>query len=454
MPFDFTFPDVGEGIHEGTIQKWLVKEGDTVTADAPMAEVETDKAVVEMPAPKSGKILKRYFKEGDIVKVGETLVTILEEGESASAAPSPQSPTPLSSPPEAPPSLPTPPPAAAPLPEKKEEHYTGSVVGFLEEAQEVAPIIPSPLSSPQSVPISSIKATPAVRNLAKQKGVDLAKIKGSGQGGIITAKDVEAAVNTGTHEITATTKASEHPLPAERVTVAGTDSYGVIERQKLAGIRKVIADKMSKSLYTAPQVTNMNDADATELVALRESQKPVFELEKIKLTFMPYFIKAVQIALAKNPELNASVEGDEIILKKYYNIGVATDTDAGLMVPVIKAVDTKSLKDLAKELDTIVEKSRTRSIDITDLKGGTFTISNLGSIGVEYFTPIVNYPEVAIVGIGRLVEKPIVSSGKILVRKIIPLSLSYDHRAVDGAHAARFMKELVYLLEHPQEIAA
>ena len=213
------------------------------------------------------------------------------------------------------------------------------------------------------------------------------------------------------------------------------------------GIRKLVSQKMADSIFTAAQLTNMNEADVTDLVALREKEKVEFEKEGVKLTFLPYIIKATALSLKDHPNLNASLEGDEIIQKKYYNIGIAVDTEDGLFVPVLKGAHDKDIKTLAKDAEKLISDSKTRKINMMDLKGGSFTISNLGSVGVEFFTPIINYPESAILGVGRIIEKPVARTGKIEIRKMLPLSLTYDHRIVDGAQAARFMMDLITRLQ-------
>ncbi|MBI2653974.1 2-oxo acid dehydrogenase subunit E2 [Candidatus Woesearchaeota archaeon] len=415
MPYEFKFPDVGEGIHEGEIVKWLVKEGDKVRADEPLGEIETDKAIVEMPSPKSGRILKLHVPAGGIIHVGETMVTILEEGETEEDAKKH---------------------FEAKKEEKKAVPYTGSVVGFLEEAKEVKPIVssakPTAFVEGGGVGGFGVQATPAVRNLAKQLNVDLSTIKGTGTEGRITIEDVQKAA--------AGVKKEEHV--GIKVT-RKYDFFGYVERVPLHGIKRTMAQKMTESIFTAVQLTNMNEADVTELVALREKEKMQYEKEGIKLTFMPYIVKAVALTLKEHPYLNASLEGEEIVLKKYYNIGVAVDTEEGLIVPVLKGADGKDIKTIAKDIDKLVSDARTRKINLMDLKGGTFSVSNLGSLGVEFFTPILNYPESAILGIGRIMEKPVVKGGKVEIRKILPFSLTYDHRVVDGAQAARFMNDLI-----------
>ncbi|MEK6942471.1 MAG: dihydrolipoamide acetyltransferase family protein [Nanoarchaeota archaeon] len=434
MTYEFKFPDVGEGIHEGEIVKWLVKEGDKVNADQPLGEVETDKAVVEMPSPKSGKILKLHVAAGGVIHVGDVMVTILEDGETETAKPA-----------EAKSSAPAPVSSAT---ASGNVPYTGSVVGFLEEAKDVKPIVSQ--STAQTVSQSSassdagILATPPVRNLAKQLNVDLSKVKGTGQGGRITMEDVQKAKSSA--PATPAPPSSEIKDSGFKV-VRKYDFFGYIDRVKMHGIRKIVAQKMADSIFTAAQLTNMNEADVTDLVALREKEKIEYEKEGIKLTFLPYIIKATALSLKDHPNLNASLEGDEIIQKKYYNIGIAVDTEDGLFVPVLKGAYAKDVKTLAKDAEKLISDSKTRKINMMDLKGGSFTISNLGSVGVEFFTPIINYPESAILGVGKIIEKPVARTGKIEIRRMLPLSLTYDHRIVDGAQAARFMMDLITRLQ-------
>ncbi|MBI3027203.1 2-oxo acid dehydrogenase subunit E2 [Candidatus Woesearchaeota archaeon] len=451
MPYEFKFPDVGEGIHEGEIVKWLVKEGDKVKADQPLGEIETDKAIVEMPSPKSGAILKLHVAAGSIIHVGEVMVTILEEHETeedakkhwnASELGDERARGELSHVTRTRSQLTKSKQQEAKEPQAKSDvPYTGSVVGFLEEAKEVKPIHTSIQEAKPALQETGIMATPAVRNLAKQLNIDLTKIKGTGADGRITVDDVQKAGSSAKKE------EKEEPAAPGIKVVRKYDFFGYIDRVPLHGIKKAVASKMAESIFTAAQVTNMHEADVTELAFLRENHKPQYEKEGIKLTFMPYIVKAVAICLKDHPYLNASLEGDEIVLKKYYNIGIAVDTEEGLLVPVVKGAHEKDIKIIAKEIEKLANDAKTRKVNLMDLKGGSFTVSNLGSVGVEFFTPIINYPESAILGVGRLREKPAVKNGKIEVRKMLPLSLTYDHRIVDGAQAARFVMDLTSRLE-------
>ncbi len=402
MAKEFKFPDVGEGITEGEIVKWFVKEGDEVKEHQALGEIETDKAIVEMPSPYSGVVLKIAPKEGDTVKVGDTLVVIGEKGESVQETK-----------PE----------------EKKPEMKPAGVVGYLEEASEE--------ETKPEVKQEGVLATPAVRKLAKELNVDLSKIKGTGPEGRITEEDVKAV--------------KKEP---ELKIMRKYDMWGYIDRISLKGIRKVISEHMTKSAFTAPHVTHFDETDVTKLAQVREEMKKEAEMKGIKLTYLPFVVKAVIAGLKQYPRINASLdEGNEtIIVKKYYNISIAADTEAGLMVPVIKGADQKSIYDIAREASELAEKCRNRTIDLMDLKGGSFTITNIGSIGGIFATPIINYPEVAILMTGKMFEKLVLEGDKIKVKKIMPLSLSFDHRVVDGADAARFVNVVKENLENPEMI--
>ncbi len=439
MATDFKFPDVGEGIQEGEVVKWLVKEGDKVKADQVIVKVETDKAVVDLPAPVAGTILKINYKEGQKVNVGAVLVVIGESGEKVkvSKEESKESKQPKKE--EK--------PAKAEKAGKKEEgRKTGSVVGQLEEAPDEE-IVQRPqtiaLQSPPLAAGSTIRAAPAARLLAAQRGVNLAQVTASGANGEITRQDVENYAG----------KLSS--IPQQTIPVKKTfGSQGYEERIPLKGIRKSIATNMVTSLRESAQVTFMEDINVTTLWSIREREKHVLEEQKVKLTFLPFFIKAVIAALRENPLFNASLEGEDIIVKKYYNIGVAVETEAGLMVPVIGKADEKSMIDIARELEVLAEKARTRSIGINDMQNGTFTITNYGSVGGTYATPILNVGEAGILGTGKIFEKviPNKSSMGFSVARILPVSFTFDHRIADGAQAARFIESLKIFLEDPEHL--
>jgi pyruvate dehydrogenase E2 component (dihydrolipoamide acetyltransferase) len=331
---------------------------------------------------------------------------------------------------------------AAPPPRPK----SVGVVGELEEAPEEAPPVEVRAEAIKPVLVSEhVLATPAVRALAKELGVDIDKMRGTGPEGRVLEKDVRQGA-----------EGKEKPVePVKKPTkVKKYDLYGYVERIPLRGVRRSIAKAMVKSKYTAPHVTTMDEADVTELWKIREKEKNAAEKKGIKLTILPFIIKAVISGLAEHPYLNATLddENEEIILKKYFNIGFATDTPEGLMVPVVKNAKDKSILQLAQELTQLAEKARNRTIDLADLKGGTFTITNYGALGGIYGTPIINYPEVAILGIGKIKEMPVVRDGKIAIRKILYLALSFDHRVVDGGEAARFLNTVIARLEDPDLI--
>ncbi len=382
MPFDFVLPDLGEGITEGEIRKWIIKEGDAIEEHQTIVEIETDKAIVEVPSPKKGRVLKINKDIGDTAKVGEVLMTIAEEGE-----------------------------AVEEKPKAEERPKSVSVVGVLPEEEETL-------------------ATPAVRAMAKELGVKIETIKGSGPGGSITKEDV--------------IEASEKAKKAE-------DQYGVVERMPIRGLRRTIAKNLIASQKTTAFVTGMDEADITELWNLREREKKSLLDKGIHLTFLPFFIKAVHHALAEHPLLNASVdeEKEEIIIKKYYNIGIAVDTPDGLMVPVIRDVDKKTILELAKKIQDLSQKARNRKIKLEEMKGSTFTITNYGHFGGMFATPIINYPDVAILGTGKISERPWVKDGQIVIRRILSLSLTFDHRVADGVDSAKFLSKVIQYLEDP-----
>jgi pyruvate dehydrogenase E2 component (dihydrolipoyllysine-residue acetyltransferase) len=421
MAFEFKFPDIGEGLTEGEIVRWLVKEGDGIKEGQPLVEVETDKALAEIPSPRTGVILKITAKEKEVVKVGQVIVVIGEKGEVV-AAPPPKPSAPASKP------------------------KSVGVVGELEEAPEEAAPVAAKVSPAKPGFVSEhVLATPAVRALARELGVDINKVQGTGSEGRVLERDVRQFAEGKAKPV------EEVRRPAK---VKKYDLYGYVERIPLRGVRRSIAKAMVKSKYTAPHVTAMDEADVTELWQIREKEKKVAESKGIKLTMLPFVIKAVIAGLTEHPYLNATLndDGEEILLKKYFNIGLATDTLEGLMVPVVKGAKEKSIFELAQESARLAEKARDRTIDLADLKGGTFTITNYGAVRGIYGTPIINHPEVAILGIGRIQEKPVVRDGKVVIRRILPLSLSFDHRVVDGAEAARFLQTVIARLEDPNLI--
>jgi pyruvate dehydrogenase E2 component (dihydrolipoamide acetyltransferase) len=387
---EFKFPDVGEGIAEGEIVRWLVKEGDWIKEDQELVEVETDKAVLTLNSPYTGRIEKLYGNEGEIIEVGAVLTTVQDIEDVA----------------------------PAPASEKKD---SGTVVGSLGEEKEIEIVRP-------------VLATPAVRALAKEMNLDLTQVKGTGPGGRITKEDVERL------------------LEKIGAPMGAADTYGPIEKIPLRGLRRTIAKRMAEASKRIAEVTIWEDADITTLEQLRAKERKRAEAQGVKLTYLPFLIKASLAALKAHPYLNASLDeaAEEIVLKRYYNIGIAVDTSDGLIVFVVKEADQKNILDLAREGAALAEKARHRKIDLPELRGSTFTITNYGVVGASYGTPIINYPEVAILGLGKIEDRPVVREGQIVIRKIMPLSLAFDHRVIDGVEAGRFLGVVIQQLQDPE----
>jgi len=440
MATDFKVPDLGENVESGDIVNVMVKEGDEVQADQGVMEIETGKAVVELPSPVAGKITKVHVQKGSKVKVGDSLLTI--EGSGAPATPKPTGKQPkeakAASAPE-----PAPPAPAA-------------------KAETPAPAEPAPKPAAPAKPVAEKPAAPAekpatgktppagpaTRRLARELGVDLAHVVGSGPHGRISEEDVKAAVRDHA-SAPARSSGPSAPLPDG---VDQKDAWGYVRRQKMTGIRRAIALNMAKSTSTIPHVTNFDDADITELERIRKGGLADYVGTEVKLTMMAFVMKACAQALKLHPMINASIdmETEEVIYKQYVNIGVAVDTERGLVVPAVRDVDRMSIPRIAQALTEVTDKARKAQFTLNDLKGGTFTISNLGAVGGTYSTPIINPPEVAILLIGRSRKLPIVTEGdKTEIRLMMPLSLSYDHRVVDGATAARFLNEIINYLKVP-----
>ena len=417
MALEFRFPDVGEGIHEGEIVRWLVKEGDQVRPDQPLVEVETDKAVVEIPAPRAGTILRMAVGAGEKIQVGEVLVVIGEAGERKSSA--------------APASV--------------------SVVGSLDMATTELP--PSPEVAQAARTASSaqpprVLAIPSVRKLARDLGVDLTQVTPTGPHGRIRREDAPRCWAAPCTAGPACASPPATPAGLER------DQHGPVEYEPLSALRRTIAQAMVTAATTAVPVTTTDEADVTELVALRERSNAAAAEHNVQVTLLPFLMKAVVAALRQHPRLNASLDEahNRLVLKRYYHLGIATDTSEGLIVPVVKDVDQKNMMTLATDLARLTDLARTRRIPLTDLRGGTFTISNYGAIGGIFATPMLHLPEVAILGVGKLLQKPVVHGGEVVIRTILPLSLTFDHRALDGAEAQRFLNELIAYLANPARL--
>jgi pyruvate dehydrogenase E2 component (dihydrolipoamide acetyltransferase) len=482
MP-DFKLPDLGENIESGDIVSVLVGEGDVIKAQQDVIELETDKAVISVPSDAAGKVTKIHVAKGQTVKPGQVILS-LEASAAGAAAPAkgpatptktaavpaksqtaPAKPVPAPSKPAAKTSAPATKPAAAttasqPKPSAPSQtnrsasssgngHSTTSATQQSVAKEPAAPgasAAPADTQDQDGHSSTSAPAGPAVRRLARELGVDLARVTGTGSDGRITREDVINAVRHA--NAMAGTAASAAPTagPVER------DNYGAIRRETMSKIRKTIAANMVRSATTIPHLTNFDDADITELERLRKESAAAYADSGIKLTSLAFVLKAVALALEQHPTLNASLdmETGEIIYKQYINLGVAVDTDRGLIVPVLRGVDALSIPQIAQGIQALADKVRHGQQSLDDLRGGTFTISNLGAVGGQYSTPIINHPEVAILLAGRSRKVPVVTADdKIEPRLTMPLSLSYDHRIVDGAAASRFLNEVIGYLESP-----
>jgi pyruvate dehydrogenase E2 component (dihydrolipoamide acetyltransferase) len=414
MAFVFKFPDVGEGIHEGRVVEWLVAQGDAVAEDQPLLKVETDKAVVELPSPQTGTVLKLHVAAEAEILVGDPLVTIGSPDEEV------------------------------------EVEVARSEAGA--SSSEPAPAaVEKEATRENSVAVRRPLATPRTRALARKLGVDLTRISGTGSGGRITDEDVEGAAKG------ADAAPAALATPPAPIGVVAATADGEVERVPVTHLRKTIAKAMRASKHNAAHVTHVDEADVTDLVAHYRRSKPVIEERTgVRLTLLPFFIKALVATLKEYPIFNASVDEQkqEILFKKYFNIGIAVDTPEGLIVPVIRDADGKDLVELAGEVADKAERARSRELSLDEIKGGSCTITNIGPLGGVFATPIINQPELAIIGLHAIKERPEVVNGEIAIRKMMYLSISFDHRYIDGAEAARFMSDLVRLVSEPMVLMA
>jgi len=430
MSIEFKLPELGENVTNGDVVNVLVREGDQIVGNQPVIELETDKAVVEIPCPHAGKIVKLHVAKGDRVKVGQTLVSV--EAEAAKASPAAKAAADGKSP--------------LPLGEGQGEGGRGKTAA---PSHKATPPHPSPLPKGEgtgAVPGSVLPAGPQSRRVARELGVDLARVQGTGQRGRITPEDVRAAA--------AVAPAVSRPVAVGRVVPPGelgNDNWGPVRRERMSQIRRTIAAHMAHSARTIPHVTNFDDADITELEQLRKGVPQGYFGPNLKLTTTPLILKAVALALTRHPMLNASLdeENDQILYKQYVNLGIAVDTPRGLVVPVIRNADRLTIGEMARTLAEVAEKARAARFTLEEIRGGTFTVSNLGAVGGAYSTPIINHPEVAILLVGRARWLPVIREGEVEPRFMLPLSLSYDHRLVDGATAARFLNEVIGYLQSP-----
>lgn len=450
MSIEVKLPNLGDGIDSGDVVEVLVKEGDVIAKDQAILEMETGKATMQVPSSHAGKIIKVHVAQGQSVPVGGTLLTV--EGVAASSAPAakPAAPKPAAAPPKAPAPAPV---AAAPAPTPVQPVVAAPVAPAPVVIKPLTPAAPAPAPTPvvaaTAVADSDVAAGPAVRRFAREVGVDLARVTGSGPGGRISREDVLAVVRQASSQAAVTAAASSKSKSTS--TANSRDNWGPVRLERLPKIRKVIANKMHESWTTCPRVTNFDDADVTELEKIRSSSKDDYAKKGIKLTSLPFVIKAVASALRSHPVMNASIDmaNDQIIYKEYVNVGIAVDTERGLVVPSLRGADEMSIADIARALAGLADNVRDNNFSVADLQGSTFTISNLGAIGGTYSTPIINTPEVAILLVGRSRKMPVVVDDQIAIRLMMPLSLAYDHRLVDGGIAARFLNDVIDYLEAP-----
>lgn len=419
MAFEFKLPDIGEGIHEGEIVKWFIEEGSEIKEDDTLCEVQNDKSVVEIPSPVEGTVQKIHVDEGTVAIVGDTLVTIDAEGYES-----------------------------VPSEEEEEQEEPQEEVVEKEELKETTNEQPAPASSDDT----RVIAMPSVRKYAREQEVSISEVQGSGKNGRILKGDIEQFLQ-GDQQETKVEQETTADAPAQEQMIPTEGQYPET-REKIRGIRKAISEAMVQSKTKAPHVTLLDEVDVTELVAHRKKFKAVAEEQDIKLTYLPYVAKALVSALKKYPILNAAVDDDaeEIVHKHYYNIGIAADTDKGLLVPVVNGVDRKSIFDVSKDVGELAGKARDGKLTSGEMQGASCTITNIGSAGGQWFTPVLNYPEAAILGIGRIAEKPVARNGEVVVAPVLALSMSFDHRIVDGATAQLALNQIKRLLNDPQLI--
>jgi pyruvate dehydrogenase E2 component (dihydrolipoamide acetyltransferase) len=423
---DVKLPNLGEGADTGTVVNIFVKEGDKIEKDQPLLELENEKAVASIPSTAAGVIAQIYVKNGDKIGVGQRIVAITESGALPAAAPAPR--------------------AENRAPAKPRSPQP------VEEAPDEEPLEPLPESLGESN--GEVAAAPSIRKMANDLGIDLTRIRGSERGGRVVMEDVRNYVQK-------LIRAAQSPKAGAAASAAAKPAsekidfskWGEISKKPLSSLRKVISRRMVENWNAIPHVTQFDEADLTTVLELRKKYVAAYEKQGARLTVTSFVLKAVIAALTKHPIFNSSLDeaAEEIVYKEYYHIGIAVDTEAGLIVPVIRDVDKKTVAQVSKELEELAAKARDRKISGEELKGGTFTISNQGGIGGGYFTPIVNKPEVAILGLGKGLLKPVVRNSVVEARMMLPIGISYDHRVIDGGTAARFGVDLVSALENFKE---
>ena len=424
---DVKLPKLGETADGGSVVSILVKEGDTVTVGQTILELENEKAVAPIPSTAAGVITKIRVKEGEKISVGQVILSVEGSGGASATAPAKAAPASKAAKPAA--AAPRAVAATAPEPES-------------EEVEEVSTEEPAASAPPPA-------ASPEIRRIARELGIDLRRVPGSERGGRIVMADLRGYVQR-LQKLAAQPKAvagaKVAPAPAESIDFS---KWGEITKKPMSALRKTISRRMSESWNSVPRVTQFDEADITALMELRKKFAPEFEKKGARLTLTSFALKAVAATLKKHPSFNSSLDevANEVILKDYFHIGLAVDTEQGLLVPVIRNVDKKSLFELSKDITEVADKARDRKVTLDDMQGGTFTISNQGGIGGAHFTPIINKPEVAILGLGKGALKAVVREKQIVQRLLLPIAISYDHRVIDGGTAARFAVDLMQAFE-------
>lgn len=435
MAFTFRLPDIGEGIHEGEIVKWFVKAGDTVKEDDILCEVQNDKAVVEIPSPVEGTVIEVLVEEGVVSVVGDALITFDAPGYEDVKL-------------------------------KGDDHHEAKTEAQVQATAEsgvveaVAEKVPAVNEASVVDTSKRIIAMPSVRKYARDHDITIQQVTGTGKNGRILKEDVETFMAGGAAPVEALVQTAEVQQSEETVEATAKAQPIPISlegefpetREKMSPIRKVIAKAMVHSKQTAPHVTLMDEVDVTALVAHRKKFKDIAAEKGVKLTYLPYVVKALVAMLREFPEFNRSLDDatQEIIQKHYFNVGIAADTDRGLLVPVIKHADRKSVFSISNEINELATKARDGKLAPQEMKGASMSITNIGSAGGQWFTPVINHPEVAILGIGRISEKPVIKNGEIVAAPVLALSMSFDHRMIDGATAQNALNLLKRLLSEPE----
>jgi len=455
MAFEFRLPDIGEGIHEGEIVKWFVKAGDTIEEDDILCEIQNDKAVVEIPSPVAGKVEEILIGEGTVATVGQVLIRLDAPGyedlqfkggneDESEAQETTESQV----------------QATAETGKDVEKEATPvakeQTTEPKEETKEVAAVEGNKQQADKDTN-GRVIAMPSVRKFARENDVEISQVNGSGKNGRIMKEDVESFMDGGqstetTSQETVQDETATNEQKQEQPSTPALEGEFPETREKMSGMRKAIAKAMVHSKHTAPHVTLMDEVDVTELVAHRKKFKDLAAEKNVKLTYLPYVVKALVSTLRDFPDFNRSLddEAGEIIQKHYFNIGIAADTEKGLLVPVIKHADRKSVFAISDEINTLAGKARDGKLAPSEMKGASCSITNIGSAGGQWFTPVINHPEVAILGIGRIAEKPVIKNGEIVAAPVLALSLSFDHRMIDGATAQHALNNIKRLLSNPE----